>query len=162
VREAFAELAYLTQRWDEALRELRTVRRMTGSPESLPLIADCERALGRPERAVALGRDPGVDRLDQAGRAEMAIVVAGARRDRGQMEAAVAVLEAQDLRSRSRAVWVARLRYAYADVLEAAGRRAEALEWFHRAAGVDGQGETDALARAELLQDPPDRQPGAL
>ena len=47
---------------------------MTGAPDSLPLIADCERALGRPERAVALGRDPAVERLDPAGRAEMSIV----------------------------------------------------------------------------------------
>ncbi len=152
VREAYAELAYLTERWDEALRELKTVRRMTGAPDSLPLIADCERALGRPERAVALGRDPAVERLDAAGRAEMAIVVAGARRDRGQLDAALGVLEAADLRTRSRAVWAARLRYAYADALEAAGRADEALEWFHRAAGVDGQGDTDALERAEALQ----------
>lgn len=152
VREAYAELAYLTERWDEALRELRTVRRMTGSPDSLPLIADCERALGRPERAVALARDPGVRTLDAAGQAEMAIVVAGARRDRGQVDAALSVLEAADLRTRSRAPWVARLRYAYADALESAGRTAAALEWFHRAAGVDGQGDTDALERAEELQ----------
>ncbi len=152
VREVYAELAYLTQRWDEALRELRTVRRMTGSPDGLPLIADCERALGRPERAVALGRDPAVERLDPAGRAEMAIVVAGARRDRGQLDAALAVLEAAELRSRSRAEWVVRLRYAYADALEAAGRDAAAVEWFHRAAGVDGQGSTDALERAEQLE----------
>ena len=152
VREAYAELAYLTERWDEALRELRTVRRMTGSPDSLPLIADCERALGRPERAVALARDPGVRTLDAAGQAEMAIVVAGARRDRGQVDAALSVLEAADLHTRSRAPWVVRLRYAYADALEAAGRTAAALEWFHRAAGVDGQGDTDALERAEELQ----------
>ena len=82
----------------------------------------------------------------------MAIVVAGARRDRGQLDAALGVLEAADLRTRSRAVWAARLRYAYADALEAAGRGDEALEWFHRAAGVDGQGDTDALERAEALQ----------
>jgi len=156
VREAYAELAYLTQRWAEALRELKTVRRMTGRAESLPLIADCERALGRPERAIALGRDQEVERLDAAGRAEMAIVVAGARRDRGQLDAALGVLEAAELRSRSRAEWVARVRYAYADALEAAGRLDEALEWFHRAAGVDGQGSTDALERAELLQARPD------
>jgi hypothetical protein len=101
---------------------------------------------------VALGRDPGVERLDPAGRAEMSIVVAGARRDRGQLDAALAVLEAADLRTRARAEWVARLRYAYADALEAAGRNEAALEWFHRAAGVDGQGSTDALERAEALQ----------
>ena len=46
-----------------------------------------------------------------------------------------------------------RLRYAYADSLEAAGRLAEAREWFERAAAIDGEDETDAAERAELLND---------
>lgn len=152
VREAYGELAYLTGQWAEALRELKTVRRMTGRADHLPVMADCERALGRPERALSLARDPAVASLDIAGRAELAIVTAGARRDRGEFDAAVSVLEGADLRTRSRAEWVARLRYAYADALLAAGRDADALEWFHRAAAVDGQGSTDALERAEALQ----------
>ncbi len=151
VREAYGELAYLTGRWAEALRELRTVRRMTGHPDHLPVMADCERALGRPDRALALSRDPAAERLDAHGRAELTIVAAGARRDRGELDAAVALLESADLRTRSRAEWVPRLRYAYADALEAAGRAADALEWFHRAAAVDGQDGTDAFERAEAL-----------
>jgi hypothetical protein len=67
-------------------------------------------------------------------------VTAGARRDRGEFDAAVSVLEGSDLRSRSRAEWVARLRYAYADALLAAGRNADALEWFHRAAACGRAG----------------------
>ncbi len=152
VREAYGELAYLTGQWAEALRELKTVRRMTGRPDHLAVIADCERALGRPDRALALARDPGAELLGAQGRAELAIVVAGARRDRGEVEAAVALLERADIRTHSRDSWVPRLRYAYADALEAAGREAEALEWFHRAAAVDGQGDTDALERADMLQ----------
>ena len=136
----------------EALRELKTVRRMTGRPDHLPVMADCERALGRPERALSLARDPAAATLDAASRAELAIVTAGARRDRGEFDAAVSVLEGAELRTKSRAEWVARLRYAYADALLAAGRDADALEWFHRAAAVDGQGSTDALERAEALQ----------
>jgi tetratricopeptide (TPR) repeat protein len=138
VREAYGELAYLTGQWAEALRELKTVRRMTGRPDHLPVMADCERALAAT--------------LDAASRAELAIVTAGARRDRGEFDAAVSVLEGAELRTKSRAEWVARLRYAYADALLAAGRDADALEWFHRAAAVDGQGSTDALERAEALQ----------
>ncbi len=152
VREAYGELAYLTGRWAEALRELKTVRRMTGRLDHLPLLADCERALGRPERALALARDPGAARLDPSGRAELAIVTAGARRDLGELNAAVATLDSADVRTRTREGWVPRLRYAYADALEAAGRTADALEWFHRAAAVDGQGDTDARERAESLQ----------
>jgi hypothetical protein len=101
---------------------------------------------------LALARDQAARRLDPAGRAELAIVAAGARRDRGEIAAAVVTLESADIRTRSRDGWVPRLRYAYADSLQAAGRTADALEWFHRAAAVDGQGETDALERAELLQ----------
>ena len=152
VREAYGELAYLTERWAEALKELKTARRMTGRPDYLPVMADCERALGRPDRALELSRDRAAAGLDAAGQAELAIVTAGARRDRGEVEAAVAVLESADIRTSSRAPWVSRLRYAYADALEAAGRETDALEWFHRAAAVDGQADTDALERAEALQ----------
>jgi hypothetical protein len=45
-----------------------------------------------------------------------------------------------------------RLRYAYADMLEAAGRDTEALAWFHRTDAVDAQELTDAAARADALE----------
>ncbi|MGH3360494.1 MAG: tetratricopeptide repeat protein, partial [Nocardioidaceae bacterium] len=91
------------------------------------------------------------DRLDDAGTAELSIVVAGARRDLGQPEAAARLLEQEALSSTSREPWVARLRYAYADVLAELGRRDDAIEWFHRTVAVDGNRETDAEERlAEL------------
>jgi tetratricopeptide (TPR) repeat protein len=151
VREACGEAAYLAGHYAEALTELRAARRMNGAPDYLPLIADSERAVGRPERALALGRDPGVEELDPAGRIEMMIVVAGARRDLGQPEVAVRLLEVKELHSRSHAPWAARLRYAYADALFATGRRADAVEWFHRVVAVDSEELTDARERlAEL------------
>ena len=52
----------------------------------------------------------------------MTIVEAGARRDMGQLDAALRTLELAPLMNKSRANWVVRLRYAYADTLEAAGR----------------------------------------
>ncbi|HET7357725.1 MAG TPA: tetratricopeptide repeat protein [Nocardioidaceae bacterium] len=154
VREACGEAAYAAGEYSDALSELRAARRMNGQSDYLPVMADCERALGRPERAVALAQDPAVANLDEAGRAEMTIVAAGARRDLGQLDAALGTLEAAPLRSRSRAEWVARLRYAYADTLLAAGRREDALEWFHRAAGVDGAAVTDAVERIGELEGP--------
>ena len=54
--------------------------------------------------------------------------------------------------SKSREPWVVRLRYAYADTLESAGRETEALAWFHRTHAVDSQDLTDAADRAEVLE----------
>ena len=110
VREACGETAYVSGRFAEALADLRAARRMNGSAAYLPMMADCERALGRPERALALSRDEAVARLDDAGQVEMTIVAAGARRDRGETAAALTALEAAPLHTRSRASWVARLR----------------------------------------------------
>lgn len=152
VREAAGIAAYATGRYREALAELRTVRRMTGSVDHLPLMADCERGLGRPRRALDLAADPAGTALDMAGRVEMMIVAAGARRDLGDIESAVVSLQVPELRARSREPWVARLRYAYADLLEAAGRRTEASRWFMAAAEADVEDETDATERLAALE----------
>jgi hypothetical protein len=151
VREATGIAAYAAGQYAEALSELRAARRITGSAEYLPMMADSERGLGRPGRALDLAADPAVAGLDVAGRMEMLIVAAGARRDLGQLEAAAVSLQVPELRSKSGQPWVARLRYAYADALVALGRATEAREWFVRAAEVDDEGHTDALERIDQL-----------
>lgn len=153
VREACGEAAYAAGEYADALSELRAAKRMNGSPDYLAVMADCERALGRPDRALSLARDPALARADDALRVEMTIVEAGARRDLGQLDAALRTLEGAPLRSRSRAAWVPRLRYAYADTLLAAGRPADAVEWFHRTVAVDGGEITDAADRVAELED---------
>ena len=151
VREAAGVAAYAAGRYSDALSELRAARRITGSPEYLPMMADSERGLGRPRRALDLAADPAVAGLDIAGRIEMLIVAAGARRDLGQLEAAAVSLQIPELRSRFQRPWVARLRYAYADALAALGRVEEARHWFVKAAEADHDEETEALDRiAEL------------
>ncbi|WP_433160673.1 hypothetical protein [Kribbella sp. CA-247076] len=152
VREAMAITAYLAEHYDEALTEFRAVRRMTGNHEVLAMMADCERALGRPEKALTLTRDKHVRDLSEATQIELLIVAAGARRDMKQTAAAVQTLEVPELTKRTRAEWLPRLRYAYADALEEAGRTEEALIWFHRAAGVDADGATGAAERAAQLE----------
>lgn len=152
VREACGEAAYLAGHYPEALAELRAARRMNGSPDFLPVMADCERALGRPEKALALATSPSVARLSTELSVEMTIVEAGARRDLGQLEAALGTLEAAPLRSRVRASWAARLRYAYADTLLAAGRPDDALVWFNRTIAVDADQVTDAEERVVALE----------
>jgi len=116
------------------------------------MMADCERALGRPEKALALSREKQVNDLEPGSQIEMLIVAAGARRDMGQTAAAIQTLEIPELTKRTRADWLPRLRFAYADALQEAGRTDEALVWFHRAAGVDGEGLTGAAERAAELE----------
>ncbi len=152
VREAVGEAAYAAGHYGEALAELRAARRMNGAHDYLPLMADCERALKRPERALELARSPAVAGLAPESRAEMTIVEAGARFDLGEVASALRTLESAPLRKDSRAAWVVRLRYAYADLLLRAGRDAEALEWFHRTAGIDADQVTDAAERIEGLE----------
>lgn len=49
IRELLGLSAYHLERWEEALRELRTFRRITGETTQVPVEMDCLRALGRPE-----------------------------------------------------------------------------------------------------------------
>ncbi|WP_449344029.1 hypothetical protein [Streptomyces pactum] len=151
VREAAGFASYATGKYAEALAEFRAARRMTGSVELWPVMADCERGMGRPERALAMAGEPEVQKLDRAGQVEMRLVAAGARRDMGQADAAVVTLQGPELASHSVQPWTARLRYAYADALLAVGRENEAREWFAKALEADQGGTTDASDRlAEL------------
>jgi tetratricopeptide (TPR) repeat protein len=151
VREAAGLAAYRSGHYAEALSELRAARRITGDHSMLPVMADCERGLGRPERALEMAAAPEMTELDAATRVEMLIVASGARRDMGQLEAAVVALQGPALKPHLRKEWSARLFYAYADALLAAGRRDEAVTWFEHAADADSGDETDADVRlAEL------------
>ncbi|HET6910407.1 MAG TPA: hypothetical protein VFH54_13780 [Mycobacteriales bacterium] len=151
VREAAGITAYATGDYAAALAELRAVRRMTGDPSGLPLMADCERGLGRPERALALARDPDAKKLDAAAKVELGIVVSGARRDRGEHDAAVVALQGPALDSDKLQPWTARLWYAYAAALQDAGRTDEAIRWFESVAAIDEDEQTDAAERAAAL-----------
>jgi tetratricopeptide (TPR) repeat protein len=147
VREAAGLTAYLAGEWADALSELRTARRITGRADHLHVMADCERALGRPEKALSYGDEPAVSSLDQELRVELVIVLAGARHDLAQHEAAVVLLQDPARRTTAKRPWAARLWYAYAGALLAAGRADDARDWFSRAADVDVDGETDAADR---------------
>ncbi|MEU4411526.1 hypothetical protein AB0F88_44095, partial [Streptosporangium sp. NPDC023963] len=152
IREAVGIAAYRAGHFSEALSDLRAARRMTGSDSFLPIMADCERGLGRPERALDLVRSKEAERLDRVGKIELAIVESGARRDLGQNDAAVITLQRlPELRDTRPQPWSARLAFAYADALSVAGHEGPATEWFGRAMAFDEDGETDAAERyAEL------------
>jgi tetratricopeptide (TPR) repeat protein len=151
VREAAGLTAYQAGEWAEALSELRTVRRMTGGLGHIAVMADCERGLGRPERALELAQTSDVTALHPAEAVELQIVLAGARRDMGQLDAAVVALQGPNLDPRLRSPWNARLFYAYADNLAAAGRTEDAVRWFLHAADADDDEDTDAAERVADL-----------
>lgn len=150
VREAAGFAAYAVGKYAEALAEFRAARRISGDVSTWPVMADCERGLGRPDKALAMAGAPEAARLDKAAMIELRIVAAGARRDLGQPDAAVVTLATPDLNN-DRAEWAPRLRYAYADALLAANRVDEAREWFGKCAEIDSDQETDALERLAKL-----------
>jgi hypothetical protein len=87
-----------------------------------------------------------VKRLAKPEEIEMRIVAAGARRDLGELDAAVVTLTCKELNNETDE-WAVRLRYAYADALDAAGRKDEAREWFGKCASLDVEELTDAAER---------------
>jgi tetratricopeptide (TPR) repeat protein len=156
VREPAAETAYAAGHWDVALSEFRALRRMTGTDDYLPVMADCERALGRPQAAIKIAKEARRKQLEPALAIEMLLVEAGARSDLGQQPEArrllhQAILDLDDRRAAQLGVPAARLYYAYADILEQTGKPAEARQWFDAAARLDPDGDLDADERRDLL-----------
>ncbi|GAB3074400.1 hypothetical protein CAQUA_06070 [Corynebacterium aquatimens] len=151
VRESAGIAAYQAGEWKEALSELRAARRISGGPGLLAVMADAERGLGRPDKALEIGRSPEAADLDPESQIELGIVLAGARLDLGQADSAVVTLQRLNPSLRSTGLAHARLSYAYADALLAAGRKDEAAQWFAHAADIDVDETTDARERlAEL------------
>ncbi|HEX3285423.1 MAG TPA: tetratricopeptide repeat protein [Mycobacterium sp.] len=151
VREAVGIAAYRCGDWSQALAELRAARRLGSKSPLLPLIADCERGIGRPERAIELARSPEAAELTGNDADELRIVVAGARSDLGQTDQALAILSTPQLDPARTGQTAARLFYAYAETLLALGRADEALQWFINAAAADVDGVTDAEERITEL-----------
>ncbi|QIV88095.1 tetratricopeptide repeat protein [Glutamicibacter mishrai] len=149
VREAVGIAAYHAGKYADALRELRTHRRISGSDYNLPLIADSLRALGRPEKAIELAHSEESANLEAAVKVEMQIVAAGAYGDQGKLDEALAELESLEQLNFNRAFsFSPRLFTAYADLLSAAGRSEDAKRWnqqvevAERALGIEQETES--------------------
>jgi len=155
VREATAETAYAAGYYAVALSEFRALRRMTGTHDYLPVMADCERALGRPLAALKLAKESHRFDLELPLRIEMVIVESGARSDLDQEPEALRILqraiEEPTAVSEDARVPKARLRFAYADALLRQGKEAESRHWFAQAAKLDHENSTDAQARLDQL-----------
>jgi tetratricopeptide (TPR) repeat protein len=153
VREAVGVAAYHAEDYAEAARELRAYRRMSGDASYRAVLADCERALGRPEVALRLVAEALTDSPDPEETAELRIVESGARLDLGEAAAARLVLEGAlgiPLDPASLAPGdTARLRIAaaYADLLQIQGENERAMDWFVAIAAADPEELTGAVDR---------------
>ncbi|MBW8767763.1 MAG: hypothetical protein JF630_16630, partial [Geodermatophilales bacterium] len=143
VREAVGVAAYHAGDYAEAARELRAYRRMSGDRGYRAVLADCERALGRPEVALRLVMEALAEDPDSEEAVELRLVEAGARADLGEDAAARLVLESAlggrpDPAALSGADPVRlRVASAYADLLRTQGEEALATEWLIAVAAAD-------------------------
>ena len=154
VRETLAITAYATGDFALALRELRTYRRISGSNDQLPLLVDSERGVGRPDRALEVGRAVDRSTLAPAVQVGLAIAMSGARLDLGQPEIALAELEIPQLDPDRAFSYSPALFSAYAEVLEELGRADEAAKWRARAdraeAALGGPAEAESIEIFEV------------
>ena len=151
VREATAETAYAAGDWATALSEYRALQRMGGAADYLPVMADCERALGRPREALKLAKDAASQQLDPAMQLEMVIVEAGARADLGQVDEALRLVDQALNTRRGPREAFARLFYTSADLHERRGHQAEAIRRFQRAMELDEEELLDSPVRLARL-----------
>jgi tetratricopeptide (TPR) repeat protein len=133
VREVLGMALYRQRRWREAVAELQAYRRMTGRADQNHLIADAERGLGRPERAVPLAEEALAARgVPIEARAESVIVASSALADMGRFDQALGLLRRIKTRDEVARPEVIRVWYVIADILQRAGRPNEAAEQFRK------------------------------
>ena len=154
VRETVAITAYAIGDFALAVRELRTFRRISGRDDQIALLVDSERGVGRPDRALEVGR--AVDRaaLPVEVRVELAIAMSGARLDLGENERALQELDIPELDPDRAFSWSPGLFAARAAVLEELGRLDEAAQWQRRAEiAEDVIGSRDADSETLLVEE---------
>lgn len=150
IREFLGLAYYAAGRWKEAARELTTFRRIAGSTEQNPVIADCYRATGKPDKALEF-----CDAIDKASVGdevfyEGEIVAASALADMGRIDEGVARLERLDLEPPAAEEHHIRAWYVMGDLLERKGRFTQARTWFEAVLGAQPD-LTDAEDRLRKL-----------
>jgi tetratricopeptide (TPR) repeat protein len=151
VRELLGLAYYRADRWQEAARELSAFRRISGTTEQNPVLADCYRAIGKPDRAVELCDEIDRRAVEPAVFYEGQIVAAGALADAGRIDDAITRLERLELRPEVAEQHHLRAWYVLGDLLERRGRFTQAREWFEAVASADPE-LTDAPERLERLR----------
>ncbi|WP_421084705.1 hypothetical protein [Rothia nasimurium] len=161
VREVVGIAAYAAENFELALRELRTHRRISGSNDHLALLVDCERALGRIEKALTLAEEARGEDVPAGVRSEVAIVVSGIYQDQGELKKALKALEIPELNPKRGYDYSPRLFNTYAELLHQDGQIKEANRWARLALMTEaalGQGDFvepeifDIFTEQELLE----------
>ena len=156
VRETLGLTAYTVGDFALALREMQAYRRISGKDDQLPIMVDCERGLGRPDKALELGRSVDPKTLEPGVRVNLAIALSGARLDRGENELALAELEIAELNPEKVFDYSPQLFFAYADTLEILGRTAESKRWANlgdRAAVALAQKNAPAVEVQDIIEE---------
>jgi len=162
VHETVGITAYTIGDFALALRELLTHRRLTGSNEQIPLIVDCERGMGRPQRALEAARDVDRKSLPKGVRINLAIALSGARLDMGQTEIALEELEIAELSPKGIIPQSIDLFRAYAECLEELGRDSSKwTELANRAEKALAEQTAEEFELIEEIQIPEPYQPRA-
>jgi tetratricopeptide (TPR) repeat protein len=137
VREALGIALYQAGDFRAARTELAAAQRISGRSDLAAMLADIERALGRPERAIALFERSPRSGMEPDTAAELLLVAASAYGDLGQPAAGVALI-------RRHARWPVevadhhlRLAYAEGALAEQAGDLAGARAAFARVVAAD-------------------------
>lgn len=134
VRELHGLTLYRLGRWRQAVTELEAFADRTGSTDQHPVLADCHRAMGHHRKVAELWEDLGAASPDAATIAEGRIVYAGSLADRGDLAAAIKVLEAGSLGSKDLKDHHLRMRYALGDLYDRAGEHQAARRQFEAVA----------------------------
>lgn len=162
VREVAAETAYVAEDYETALTEYRALHRMRGDDDYLPVIADCERAVGKHQAALRTLRQAREAKLSVAQQVEVILVEAGVRADLGQLPEALRLLTDAIAGGRGGRQGQARLRFAYANLLASAGQTESARKWLVSARNYDDADELEVgraiaeLDGIEVLDEPAD------
>ena len=167
VRETLAITAYATGDYALALRELRTYRRISGKDDQIALMVDSERGVGRPDRALELGRSVDRSTLPTDVRVELAIAMSGARLDLGEPDRALLELDIPELDPDRAFEWSPGLFSARATVLEELGRSEEAARWQQRAVvaadaidAATGAGDLETVFVDEVIEEADEESEG--
>lgn len=151
VREAVGLTAYAAGEFHDALREFRTYRRISGDQTHLPLMAACEAALGRPEKAIELAESVEAEQLDTEQKVDMAIIISGVYAEQQDFDKAKEVLELPQLKLNRAFSFSPRLFRAYGEALTDLGQLDEAQKWFNQATVADAALGTGDFAPPEII-----------